>query len=48
MDNKKEYDRVLQLYLKGKATEEQKDYLLKHTLLDINNILISLERYKIR
>jgi len=48
MDNEKKYDRVLQLYLRGQATEEQKDYLLKHTLLDINNILILLERYKIR
>jgi len=45
-NNKNKIDLIIQKYLRGDATNEEKDFLLDILLKDYNNLLIYVDRLK--
>ena len=41
-----DYDTAIQRYLKGKATQDEKDFLLSESLKALNEIIITLKAYQ--
>lgn len=45
--NNQRYDKLIQKYLKGIATREEKDELLDYVLKTLNEVLVALKEVKL-